>query len=83
MQLAGLVIHGKDNYGVSVQYKSSRGPRGKLTVDLMHPSRHVVLTGNGGLRKDDVDGELEFAWDKDNEPSAKVRIILRSIFLIG
>lgn len=72
LQLQGQMLHGKDSYSLNTLSKISRGPRGKWTVEVSYPSRKAAFTAIGGLKKNSADLDLDLAWDKERDDSAKV-----------
>ena len=73
LHLQTQLTHGQDSYSLNSLSRISRGSRGKWTVEMSHPSRNVAFSAVGGLRGDSVDVDLNLAWDKDRDDSAKVR----------
>lgn len=72
LQLSSKLLFGKDTYGLSGLSKISQGPRGKWNVDLIYPTRHIVLNAEGGRKRNTFETDFEVAWDKDKDESAKV-----------
>ncbi|XP_070194611.1 uncharacterized protein [Littorina saxatilis] len=74
LQLQGQMLHGKDSYSLNTLSKISRGPRGKWTVEVSYPSRKAAFTAIGGLKKNSADLDLDLAWDKERDDSAKITL---------
>ena len=74
LHLQTQLTHGQDSYSLNSLSKISRGPRGKWTVEMSYPSRNVAFSAIGGLQKNSAGLDLDLAWDKDRDDSAKVKV---------
>ena len=79
LDLQTQLTHGQDSYSLKSLSKVSRGPRGKWTVEMSYPSRNIAFIAIGGLQKNSAEMDLDLAWDKDRDDSAKVRITRPSV----
>jgi hypothetical protein len=61
-------------YGVAATQKLVRSRGGKWAFEVNTPFRKVKVDAGATKGKNDLETNLEFAWDADNDKNAKVRV---------
>ncbi|ESO89608.1 hypothetical protein LOTGIDRAFT_124933, partial [Lottia gigantea] len=68
----GHVIYAGDKYGLATISKYSPSePRGKITVNLFHPSREIGIVVDGKKSGTKYSGSLETKWDAAKDKSRR------------
>ena len=74
LRLQTQLTHGKDSYALSSTSRYWPGPVGKWILEISHPSRNVTFFAIGSVQGNRADLDLDLAWDKGRDDSAKVRV---------
>ncbi|XP_046361600.2 uncharacterized protein LOC124138779 [Haliotis rufescens] len=71
-RVSGKVDHAKKSYGVATAYKYTKDPKGKWSLDLTYPARHIIVEVEGGKKGTIYAGSVDAKWNAGNDTQKKV-----------
>ena len=74
LRLQTQLKYGKDSYALSSTSRYRPGPVGRWNLEMSYPSRNVTFFAIGSVQGNRADLDLDLAWDKGRDDSAKVRV---------
>ena len=67
LKLSGHIDHDNDAYGLTTKYKYVAGPKGKWSMDISYPSRHIEMEVEGERIGSQFAGKIDTRWDADRD----------------